>query len=249
MKMNRLLLGLLTAGLIATGSTSPAQTATTTDKAVKLDAVEVLGSRIRRTDMEGPSPVSTYDIDDIRGSGALNLADFLRTIPQTYNGAGSGRNSAPDDLNMFAGQRDETSFLPLTPGTGASPILGNTAPVQTGVSGVSLRGLGSGSTLVLVDGRRVAQAGEAQAHAALAHGLVALRGRAVGVNDAHAGSALKLQQARYLLDAVLTLRKHKHRRRNPVREHLFESDSLASLLADKDETLLHGAHCGTANAH
>ncbi len=174
MKMNRLLLGLLTAGLIATGSTSPAQTATTTDKAVKLDAVEVLGSRIRRTDMEGPSPVSTYDIDDIRGSGALNLADFLRTIPQTYNGAGSGRNSAPDDLNMFAGQRDETSFLPLTPGTGASPILGNTAPVQTGVSGVSLRGLGSGSTLVLVDGRRVAQAGERNRGSGSGQGFVDL---------------------------------------------------------------------------
>ncbi len=32
-------------------------------------------------------------------------------------------------------------------------------PGQTGVSGVSLRGLGSGSTLVLVDGRRVVQSG------------------------------------------------------------------------------------------
>ena len=142
--------------------------------ALRLDAVEVLGSRIRRTDLEGPSPVTSYGVDDIRATGALNLADFLRTIPQTYNGAGSGRNSAPDDLNMFAGQRDETSFLGLVPPPGASPILGNTAPVQTGVSGVSLRGLGSGSTLVLVDGRRVAQAGERNRGSGTGQGFVDL---------------------------------------------------------------------------
>ncbi|MEI6051903.1 MAG: hypothetical protein WCQ44_04310, partial [Opitutaceae bacterium] len=140
MKLNRLLLGLLTAGLIATGLTSPAQTAATTDKAVKLEDFEVLGTRIRRTDVEGPSPVTTYGLDEIRDSGAMSLADFMRTIPQTYGGVGSGRNSAPNDLNMMAGQRTE-SGLPLTPFAGASPSL--IAPVQTGVSGVSLRGLGS----------------------------------------------------------------------------------------------------------
>jgi len=199
MKPNRLLLSLLTTGLALSPASVVAQTppaaapakkaeptSTTTPKpvesieqatlkpAMKLESVEVLGSRIRRTDLDGPSPVSTYDLDDIRGSGALNLADFLRTIPQTYNGAGAGRNSAPDDLNMFAGQRDETSFLGLTPPPGGSPILGNTAPVQTGVSGVSLRGLGSGSTLVLVDGRRVAQAGERNRGSGTGQGFVDL---------------------------------------------------------------------------
>lgn len=189
MKPNRLLLSLLTAGLasfpVATRAQTPAATPapakaadpttpSTLTPAMKLEAVEVLGSRIRRTDLDGPSPVSTYDLDDIRGSGALNLADFLRTIPQTYNGAGAGRNSAPDDLNMFAGQRNETSFLGLTPAPGSSPILGNTAPVQTGVSGVSLRGLGSGSTLVLVDGRRVAQAGERNRGSGTGQGFVDL---------------------------------------------------------------------------
>ena len=171
MKMNRLLLGLLTAGLIATGSTSPAQTTTTTDKAVKLEDFEVLGTRIRRTDVEGPSPVTTYGLDEIRDSGAMSLADFMRTIPQTYGGVGSGRNSAPNDLNMMAGQRTE-SGLPLTPFAGASPSL--IAPVQTGVSGVSLRGLGSGSTLVLVDGRRVTQAGDKNRGSTTGQGFVDL---------------------------------------------------------------------------
>ncbi|MSU67164.1 MAG: hypothetical protein EXS40_01110 [Opitutaceae bacterium] len=126
---------------------------------VKMDQYEVLGSRIPRTEIDGPSPVSTYNIDDIRSTGAMNLADFMRTVPQTYNGVGAGRNSTPDDLNISAGQRNE-NLTPLSPSPGVSPTLGTNAPVQTGSSGVSLRGLGAGSTLVLVDGRRVAQSGE-----------------------------------------------------------------------------------------
>jgi outer membrane receptor protein involved in Fe transport len=126
---------------------------------VKMDQYEVLGSRIRRTEIDGPSPVSTYNIDDIRATGAMNLADFMRTVPQTYNGVGAGRNSTPDDLNISAGQRNE-NLTPIPPAAGVSPVLGTNVPVQTGSSGVSLRGLGAGSTLVLVDGRRVAQSGE-----------------------------------------------------------------------------------------
>jgi iron complex outermembrane receptor protein len=142
---------------VAPGQTStPASPLTPT---VQLEPVEVLGSRIRRTTIDGPSPVSTYGLDDIRASGAMNLADFLRTIPQTYNGVGAGRNSTPDDLNISAGQRNE-NLIPLPPAAGVSPVLATNAPVQTGSSGVSLRGLGAGSTLVLVDGRRVAQSSE-----------------------------------------------------------------------------------------
>ncbi len=139
----------------------------------QMEAFEVLGSRIRRTEVDGPSPVSVYNTEDIRASGAMNLADFMRTLPQTYSGVGAGRNSAPDDLNMAAGQRTENA-LPAIPFVGASPVLANNAPVQTGVSGVSLRGLGSGSTLVLVDGRRVAQAGERNRGSTTGQGFVDL---------------------------------------------------------------------------
>ncbi|MSU24353.1 MAG: TonB-dependent receptor [Opitutus sp.] len=132
---------------------------TPTTPALKMQEFEVLGSRIRQPDVEGPSPVLSYGLDEIRASGAMNLADFLRAIPQTYSGVGAGRNSTPDDLNMAAGQRTENA-LPAIPFVGASPILGSQVPLQSGVSGVSLRGLGSGSTLVLVDGRRVTQAGD-----------------------------------------------------------------------------------------
>jgi iron complex outermembrane receptor protein len=140
---------------------------------VKMQEYSVLGTRIRQADVAGPSPVSTYDLDYIRSSGAFTLSDFLRTLPQTYNGVGAGRNSAPDDLNMAFGQRTENVF-PASPTIGGSPFLATNAPVQTGVSGVSLRGLGSGSTLVLVDGRRVAQAGNGNRGSTSGQGFVDL---------------------------------------------------------------------------
>ena len=155
--------------LAAPAVAQPAASSPTTT----LEAFEVLGSRIRRTEVDGPSPVSVYNAEEIRASGAMNLADFMRTLPQTYSGVGAGRNSAPDDLNMAAGQRTE-SALPFIPFAGASPTLASNAPVQTGVSGVSLRGLGSGSTLVLVDGRRVAQAGERNRGSTTGQGFVDL---------------------------------------------------------------------------
>jgi outer membrane receptor protein involved in Fe transport len=148
------------AGAQPGGQAVPGATASAAgETAVRLEAVEVLGSRIPRTESDGPSPVSVYRMEDIRATGAMNLADFMRTVPQTYNGVGAGRNSTPDDLNISAGQRNE-NLIPFPPGAGVSPVLATNAPVQTGSSGVSLRGLGAGSTLVLVDGRRVAQSSE-----------------------------------------------------------------------------------------
>lgn len=127
----------------------------TLTSAIKLETYTVLGTRIRQTESEGPSPVSTYNAEYIRGSGAFTLADFLNQIPQTYNGISSGRGSTPNELNPEFGQRSESSSpaFNFVLGSSAAPA------AQTGVSGVSLRGLGSGSTLVLIDGRRAARSG------------------------------------------------------------------------------------------
>lgn len=126
-----------------------------TTKAIRLQDYRVLGSRIRQSEVAGPSPISSYDAEYIRSTGAFTLADFLNSIPQTYAGISSGRGSAPNELNPEFGQRTETTTpaFNLILGSSASP------PAQTGVSAASLRGLGAGSTLVLVDGRRVAQSG------------------------------------------------------------------------------------------
>jgi iron complex outermembrane receptor protein len=139
----------------ASGSGGTSQDDEGTIAAIRLEAVQVTGSRIRRLEVEGPSPVSVYDTEFIRASGALNLADFLNLMPQNYSGVAAGRSSAPNELNPEFGQRTETTSPAFNFVTGAA----SAPPGQTGVSGVSLRGLGSGSTLVLVDGRRVAQSG------------------------------------------------------------------------------------------
>lgn len=123
--------------------------------AVKLETYRVLGSRIRQTETAGPSPVNAFDREFINATGAMTLSDFLNRIPQAYSGIASGRGSAPDEFNPEFGQRTETTggFFNFVLGAADAPL------GQTGVSGVSLRGLGAGSTLVLVDGRRVAKSG------------------------------------------------------------------------------------------
>ncbi|MEI6106803.1 MAG: TonB-dependent receptor, partial [Opitutae bacterium] len=123
--------------------------------AIKLETMAVLGTRIRQTESAGPSPVSSYDTEYIRATGSMTLSDFLNQIPQTYSGVASGRSSAPNEFNPEFAQRTETSNPAFNFVTGNSEV----KPGQSGVSGVSLRGLGSGSTLVLVDGRRAAQSG------------------------------------------------------------------------------------------
>lgn len=148
-------------------------------KAIKLEDYRVLGSRIRQTETAGPSPVGGYDADYIRSSGAFTLSDFLNQIPQTYSGIASGRGSTPNELNPEFGQRTESTSpaFNFVLGSSAAP------PGQTGVSGVSLRGLGSGSTLVLVDGRRVAQSGAGNRSSDTRQGFVDLNTIPLGMID------------------------------------------------------------------
>jgi len=147
--------------------------------AIKLEKVSVLGTRIRQTETEGPSPVSSYDKEYIRSSGAMTLSDFLSQIPQTYAGIAFGRSSTPNELNPEFGQRTETTTPPF------NFVLGSSAapPAQTGVSGVSLRGLGSGSTLVLVDGRRAAQSANGNRGTDTRQGFVDLNTIPLGMVD------------------------------------------------------------------
>jgi outer membrane receptor protein involved in Fe transport len=161
------------------GATPGSVAASELSKALKLEDFRVLGSRIRQTETAGPSPVSAYDSEYIRSSGAFTLADFLNQIPQTYSGIASGRGSTPNELNPEFGQRTEstTPAFNLVLGSSAAP------PGQTGVSGVSLRGLGSASTLVLVDGRRVAQSGAGNRSTDTRQGFVDLNTIPLGMID------------------------------------------------------------------
>ncbi len=185
----------LTAGVTAQ-QTTPAETKTEAEaaadakkaketkpaeltKAVKLEEYNVLGSRIRQTETEGPSPVTTYDKDYIRASGAMTLANFINQIPQNYSGIAYGRASTPNELNPDFGQRTESTTPSFNFVLGSS----DSPPAQTGVSGASLRGLGSASTLVLVDGRRVSQSGAGNRGTDTRQGFVDLNTIPLGMVD------------------------------------------------------------------
>jgi iron complex outermembrane receptor protein len=90
--------------------------------------VEVTGSRLKRVEAEGPTPVNVYTAKDIEQSGQPNLERFL---------AGLNEVSATSGEGAFG---------------------------STGQATVQLRGLPVGTTLVLVNGRRVEAVGSASAN-------------------------------------------------------------------------------------
>jgi len=93
------------------------------DENVELDRVQVTGSRIKRVDIEGSTPVTVISREEIDFSGDSTVAELLRSSA----------------FNSFGSFRDQSGY-----GNGFS-----------GTSFVSLRGLGSQRTLILLDGRRM----------------------------------------------------------------------------------------------
>ena len=96
------------------------------EEALELADVRVTGSRLNRPPSELSGNLIVLDRDDIRASGELTLARVLRQLPQNVNATNETYGS---ELN------------------GSNNV--------TGASTVNLRGLGSESTLILVDGRRI----------------------------------------------------------------------------------------------
>lgn len=123
-----------TTAATATGAEAadpPAQSGATTEPEVtRLDAVTITGSLLRRTDYATTSPVQTINVATSAEQGHANLAQVLQ---RTAIAAGS-----PQMTNQFG------SFV-VNGGLG----------VQT----ISLRGLGSNRTLVLLNGQRPGPAG------------------------------------------------------------------------------------------
>jgi outer membrane receptor protein involved in Fe transport len=90
--------------------------------------IVVIGSQIRGAKTTGALPVSVVSADDIAATGAVSANELFRSIPQ----AGA------------------VSFTGLPSGAGQNAARGD-------VSTVSLRGLGLGTTLTLLNGRRIVQ--------------------------------------------------------------------------------------------
>ncbi len=97
------------------------------------DVITVTGTNIRGAAPDS-SPSFVFTREDIDLSGATTLPEFIRTLPQSFGGGvQAGVLSLPnDDVS--------TSNI----GAGSS---------------INLRGLGSGSTLVLLNGKRIAPGG------------------------------------------------------------------------------------------
>ena len=93
----------------------------------RLERVEVTGSTIKRLDAETALPVQVIRKEDIRKSGATTVAELVSLLA-------ASANNLTDGISMAnGGFRD-----------------------QMGFNAVNLRGLGVSSTLVLLNGRRMA---------------------------------------------------------------------------------------------
>ncbi len=97
------------------------------------ETIIVTGTLIRGIAPES-SPTQVYSRADIRAAGVASLEEFVDRLPQNFGG----------------GSTAETVGLVNDRATGFN---------QSGGTGVNLRGLGSGSTLVLLNGRRLAPSG------------------------------------------------------------------------------------------
>ena len=98
--------------------------------AVDVEVVVVTGSRLAREPSELSRDVIVLDEDAIIASGELTLPRLLRQLPQNINATNETINSGLNGTKNF-----------------------------TGASTVNLRGLGSESTLILIDGRRIGYSG------------------------------------------------------------------------------------------
>ncbi|HEY9041071.1 MAG TPA: TonB-dependent receptor plug domain-containing protein, partial [Rheinheimera sp.] len=101
----------------------------TADKSV--ERIEVTGSRIKQTELEGRSPVQILDRDAIDRSGLSSIGDIIQNI----TASGSALNTKFNSSGNFG-------FPPDGGGVGA------------GATTVDLRHLGAKRVLVLVDGIR-----------------------------------------------------------------------------------------------
>ncbi|MBQ4835925.1 TonB-dependent receptor plug domain-containing protein [Pseudoalteromonas luteoviolacea] len=91
----------------------------------EVERIEITGSHIKRSDLEGPSPIQTISAGDLAATGSTDLIGALQKLPVAGAGTFSTQGNSSDDT-------------------------------ANGGSSVALRGLGASSTLVLINGRRVA---------------------------------------------------------------------------------------------
>lgn len=101
-----------------------------------VEQIIVTGTRLARTPSQIAANLVTLDAGMLEATGETSLDKALRTLPQNQLGASSTATYA-----RLGGQHF------------------NGATNLSGASAINLRGLGSGATLVLVDGKRIGSSG------------------------------------------------------------------------------------------
>lgn len=129
MRIHYSTLALSVLSALALTSTNVLAQDNTTDKSV--ERIEITGSRIKQTELEGRSPVQILDRDAIDRSGLSSIGDIIQNI----TASGSALNTKFNSSGNFG-------FPPDGGGVGA------------GATTVDLRHLGAKRVLVLVDGIR-----------------------------------------------------------------------------------------------
>jgi iron complex outermembrane receptor protein len=100
-----------------------------------MQRVEITGSSIKRIAKEGALPVQVITFDDLQKQGINNADELMLALASN----GTGANNATSSNNVFGADADR---------------------LAGGATFASLRGLGANSTLVLLNGRRVATYGK-----------------------------------------------------------------------------------------
>jgi iron complex outermembrane receptor protein len=104
------------------------------DGQAAMQRVEITGSSIKRVAKEGALPVQVINYDTIEKSGITSTEQLVRSLSAN----GTGADNMTSGNNVFGADADR---------------------VSGGASYASLRGLGPNSTLVLLNGRRIATFG------------------------------------------------------------------------------------------
>ena len=84
----------LVSGAMATAFTAPAVFAAEEESADSVERIEVTGSRIKRSDLEGASPVTTITAEDMQVEGNFTVADALRNSNLNSFGSFSERSGS-----------------------------------------------------------------------------------------------------------------------------------------------------------
>lgn len=115
----------------ATAATTASIGAFAADDSKKIERIEVTGSRIKATDLEGSNPVTTIDISEIDKTGQMSVADLLRSSNLNAFGSFSERSGSSAQSQASIGLRgvgsDRTLVLLNGKRIPGSPTLGGTA--------------------------------------------------------------------------------------------------------------------------